>query len=200
MPGTKPDIKKLETARDNLRAMANAIQLVIDGAGSQAEMARTMGLSPNDFSRGLRTAFAPYVRKQIAKLEDLPDVLDACMTPAENLIADILGIQRKAGYLRIIPDFDEQALWDCVRTLAEHEQRVMRLLYGRIDCVPETRIAIEKAAAELGTTIARVKQIRDKALRKMRHPSRFKQYMTFPWEARKAAENGSVYAAWPPEA
>lgn len=60
-------------------------------------------------------------------------------------------------------------------TLTEREETVLRWRY-------KERLTLEKTGKQVGVTKERIRQIQAKALRKLRHPSRAKQYCIVPWD------------------
>jgi len=59
-----------------------------------------------------------------------------------------------------------------LNTLTDREEKVLRLRFGLDDGRPRT---LEEVGQEFGVTRERIRQIEDKALRKLRHPSRSKK-------------------------
>lgn len=168
------DTEKLARARDNLRAIADDIQAVIDGQATQKAVANAHGMDPNTFSRMLRTRFEPYVKKEIVAAGDVPGLLNAAMGPADRMMADILGVELKDDALAVLPEFDpELLLYVAGTTLTEREAHAMELKYGygRADR-PHGN---QEIGREFYVTGERAREICAKALRKMRHPSRLKK-------------------------
>lgn len=73
----------------------------------------------------------------------------------------------------------KDALYKVMMDLTEREERVLRLRYGLDDGRPRT---LEEVGKEFGVTRERIRQIEAKALRKLRHPSRLKQFSDFRGE------------------
>ncbi|MFO7892933.1 MAG: sigma-70 family RNA polymerase sigma factor [Longimicrobiales bacterium] len=104
--------------------------------------------------------------------------LDAPLTPGEdNRLVDYLPDQFAPG-----PDDEtyDQALMDTVEealgTLKEREAKILRLYFGLDGQEPMT---LEEIGAILGVTRERVRQIKEKALRRLRHQSRARFLETF---------------------
>ncbi len=104
--------------------------------------------------------------------------LDAPLTPGEdNRLLDYLPDQFAAG-----PDDEtyDQALMDTVEealgTLKEREAKILRLYFGLDGQEPMT---LEEIGAILGVTRERVRQIKEKALVRLRHQSRARFLETF---------------------
>ncbi len=80
---------------------------------------------------------------------------------------DALAPADAASYLLL-----KEQLEDVLETLADREQRVLRLRFGLDDGRART---LEEVGREFGVTRERIRQIEAKALRKLRHPSRSRQ-------------------------
>ncbi len=70
-------------------------------------------------------------------------------------------------------------LYEVMKDLTDREERVLRLRYGLDDGRPRT---LEEVGREFGVTRERIRQIESKALRKLRHPSRSKQFGDFRFD------------------
>jgi RNA polymerase primary sigma factor len=104
--------------------------------------------------------------------------LDAPLTPGEdNRLLDYLPDQFSAGpddetYERALSHTIDEALG----TLKDREARVLRLYFGLEGAEPMT---LEEIGALLGITRERVRQIKEKALVRLRHASRARFLETF---------------------
>jgi RNA polymerase primary sigma factor len=104
--------------------------------------------------------------------------LDAPLTPGEdNRLLDYLPDQFAAGpddetYDRALLDKVEEALG----TLKEREAKILRLYFGLDGQEPMT---LEEIGSLLGITRERVRQIKEKALLRLRHASRARFLQTF---------------------
>lgn len=173
MQGTR-DTKKLAQVREDLLAIADDIQAVIDGQTTLTAIAKTHGMDCNTFSRMLRTKFAPYLKKELVAVEDVPGMLNALMGPADRMMADILGIELKDEVLAVLPEFDpELLLYVAGTTLTERESRAMELKYG-YGCADRPH-SHQEIGREFYVTGERARGICAKALRKMRNPARLKK-------------------------
>jgi RNA polymerase primary sigma factor len=105
--------------------------------------------------------------------------LDAPLTPGEdNRLLDYLPDQISSGpddetYERALATTIEEALG----TLKEREARVLRLYFGLDD--GKDPMTLEEIGALLGITRERVRQIKEKALLRLRHASRARFLETF---------------------
>jgi len=104
--------------------------------------------------------------------------LDAPVTPGEdNRLLDYLPDQYSPGpedeaYERALRETVE----DSLSTLKEREAKILRLYFGLDDQDPMT---LEEIGALLGITRERVRQIKEKALLRLRHASRARFLETF---------------------
>ena len=104
--------------------------------------------------------------------------LDAPVTPGEdNRLLDYLPDQYSPGpedeaYGRALKETVE----DSLATLKEREAKILRLYFGLDDQEPMT---LEEIGALLGITRERVRQIKEKALLRLRHASRARFLETF---------------------
>jgi RNA polymerase primary sigma factor len=105
--------------------------------------------------------------------------LDAPLTPGEdNRLLDYLPDQFSAGpddetYERALTNTVEEALG----SLKEREARVLRLYFGLED--GKDPMTLEEIGSMLGITRERVRQIKEKALVRLRHASRARYLETF---------------------
>jgi RNA polymerase primary sigma factor len=104
--------------------------------------------------------------------------LDAPMTPGEdNRLIDYLADSQTRG-----PDAEtfehalSQSIEEVLTTLKEREATILRLYFGLDTPEPMT---LEEIGATLGITRERVRQIKEKALSRLRHVSRAKALETF---------------------
>ncbi len=104
--------------------------------------------------------------------------LDAPMAPGEdNRLLDYLPDTQNAG-----PDSDTfehaltQGIEEVLSTLKEREARILRLYFGLEGPEPMT---LEEIGALLGITRERVRQIKEKALSRLRHVSRARSLESF---------------------
>ncbi|MFN2315716.1 MAG: RNA polymerase sigma factor RpoD/SigA [Gemmatimonadales bacterium] len=104
--------------------------------------------------------------------------LDAPLTPGEdNRLMDYLPDSQNRG-----PDAEtfehalSQSIEEVLTTLKEREAKILRLYFGLDTPEPMT---LEEIGAELGITRERVRQIKEKALSRLRHVSRAKALETF---------------------
>jgi RNA polymerase primary sigma factor len=104
--------------------------------------------------------------------------LDAPLTPGEeNRLLDYLPDTQNPG-----PDAEtfehalSQSIEEVLRSLKEREARILRMYFGLDGPEPMT---LEEIGAQLGITRERVRQIKEKALSRLRHVSRSKALESF---------------------
>ncbi len=97
--------------------------------------------------------------------------LDAPMTPGEdNRLLDYLPDQYAPGPEEEVFDRAlKDTIQDALSTLKEREAKILRLYYGLDD---QEAMTLEEIGAILGITRERVRQIKEKALVRLRHASR----------------------------
>ena len=83
-----------------------------------------------------------------------------------------LGLHVNASASLRTEDELDKALDEILDTLTPREQRILRLRHGLEDGRSRT---LEEVGREFGVTGERIRQIEDKALRKLRHPTRWKR-------------------------
>lgn len=132
---------------------------------SATEIAKALGLDPEAVEEALSTGRAHLS-------------LDAPMVPGEDsCLLDCLPDQLSPG-----PDEEtfERALTDTLNaaldTLDGREATVLRLYFGLGDEAPRS---LEDIGGDLGITRERVRQIKEKALQRLRHASRARYLVTF---------------------
>ncbi len=104
--------------------------------------------------------------------------LDAPMTPGENnRLVDYLPDPQGAGSdAETFEHALTQSIMEVLTTLKEREATVLRLYFGIDGAEPMT---LEEIGGFLGITRERVRQVKDKALNRLRHVSRAKSLESF---------------------
>lgn len=104
--------------------------------------------------------------------------LDAPMTPGENnRLVDYLADPQGAGSdAETFEHALSQSILEVLTTLKEREATVLRLYFGIDGSEPMT---LEEIGGFLGITRERVRQVKDKALNRLRHVSRAKALESF---------------------
>lgn len=144
---------------------ANALLQELGREATHAEIADGMDIS----------------EEEVAKTMSISQVhlsLDAPLTPGEdNRLLDYLPDTMHPN-----PEdqtFDKaltEAIEDSLGSLKEREAKILRLYFGMDEAEPMT---LEEIGAQLGITRERVRQIKEKALSRLRHVSRSKSLESF---------------------
>jgi RNA polymerase primary sigma factor len=140
--------KRASAMLQELGREATHAELALEMSLTEEEVARTMSISQAHLS--LDAPLAPGEDNKL--LDYLPDTMHA--TPDERT------------FEKALTESIEQAL----RSLKEREAKILRLYFG-LDghCEPKT---LEEIGELLGITRERVRQIKEKALSRLRHVSR----------------------------
>ncbi|MEX2531581.1 MAG: sigma-70 family RNA polymerase sigma factor, partial [Gemmatimonadota bacterium] len=129
------------------------------------ELARGLDLTRDEVATGLRVA-RPHLS------------LDAPLTPGEdNRMLDYLADARIAAPEEQAIEAELKRTVDRVlASLKEREAKVVRLYFGLDDQEPMT---LEEIGVHLGVTRERVRQIKEQAIRRLRHASRSRLLRSF---------------------
>lgn len=168
--------KLLNQAKLQFEYLIDIIQDILDGQKSQSEVARSMGIIPTNLNHEIKYGFRHTIRKlDILNPEKLKTILIERQTPYEKLIYDIFELDpEQDGLILLDPDFEER-LKEIMKTrLKEREQQILELHYGLNGETPHTLTAIAQLQ-NVSTT--RIGDIRQKALRRLRHPYTVKQLL-----------------------
>ena len=126
-----------------------------------ADLAEEMNLTAQEITECLQLGSVPYSL-------DAPRQGDEDGSFGENLRDD--RAEPTDGSAQRF--FIRENIRSLIRTLTEREAKVLRLYYG---IGSETTYTLEEIAEGLNLTRERVRQIKDKALERLRHPSRMKK-------------------------
>lgn len=170
MAGRKTTNKeKIEKAKKELETLSAILGEILDDTMNQTEAARKLGITPQEFRNETIGNFTNYVKKKnILTEDDILVYLKDMETPLDRIAKDMFNITDKNKLLIIEIEDPEDFIHVMKETLTEKEFYVMSLRYG-FDGEPMT---YQKIGEQIGTQIERVRQIINKSLRKLRHPSR----------------------------
>ncbi len=147
-------------------------------ARCQAELVQEMGRdpTPNEIARRMGVNVATVERAMsIASHHlslDAPRSLDDAGSLLDSLPDSLSRGPDETTFARELVD----KLEACLSTLDEREAQILRLYFG----LGESRaMSLERIGVELGVTRERVRQIKEKALSRMRHASRARILETF---------------------
>src|SRR5689334_12629809 len=139
--------KRANQMLQSLGREATHAELAFDMSITEEEVAHTMSISQTHLS--LDAPLAPGEDNRL--LDYLPDLLS--QTPDEQTFEKALA----------------ESIDDALRSLKEREAKILRLYFGLDGSEPLT---LEEIGALLGITRERVRQIKEKALSRLRHVSR----------------------------
>lgn len=174
MPGISSR-DKIKRSVNALLETAKLLQTLLDCQDtSQQEVAKQMNVSPQALSKYLNEGFRPYIRKQMLSLSDLEKAYRMTRTPADRLLIDVFGMHDKdRDAVVMLPEYDEDALWDIVfNRLRPRERFVVLYMSGETDGEPKS---MSETARQLCLTTERVRQIHAKAMLRLRNPNWLKQ-------------------------
>ena len=165
----------IEETRDELRRVADMLQEVLDGNATLAATGRAIGLSPQHVNHDLPQRFKPYIKSRLMSLDELAAAIERGRSPSDHLVMmiffpdyDPADPHPKKDAVSLLPDYDPEAAWDVAfDRLTEREYEILRRLCGDTGTGPESQQAVAKA---FNVTAERVRQIKAKALRKLRKP------------------------------
>lgn len=162
--------QRLASVRDELIETANILDTVLDGSLTQAAAARKLGITPQTMSKYLAGGIGPYIRKNILKECDLTERVRRLRSPDEHLLVMVFNIDDTVGSdLVLFPPYDPETVWDTAfANLTAREYRTLAVLTGLADTENQAPGQERDVADELCISIARVGQIKEQALRKLR--------------------------------
>lgn len=162
--------QRLAAVRDELIETANILDTVLDGSITQAAAAQKLGITPQTLSKYLAGGIGPYVRKNILKECDLTERVRRLRSPDERLLVMVFRIDDTVGSdLVLFPPYDPETVWDTAfASLTAREYRTLAVLTGLADTENQSPGQERDVADELCVSIARVGQIKEQALRKLR--------------------------------
>jgi RNA polymerase primary sigma factor len=139
--------KRANQMLQSLGREATHAELAIDMSITEEEVAHTMSISQTHLS--LDAPLAPGEENRL--LDYLPDLLS--QTPDEQTFEKALA----------------ESIEDALRSLKDREAKILRMYFGLDGGEPLT---LEEIGEQLGITRERVRQIKEKALSRLRHISR----------------------------
>lgn len=172
---TNKNLAHIETARDNCLKAAQLLQTLLDcQTTSQRQVAEQLSLSVHAMSRYLTNGFRPYICMQILSIPDLADAYRTTRTSADKLLIQIFNLADKdRDALAILPEYDEEALWDLVfATLSPREREIILYMFGQDDGTVRT---VSDTAEKFHLSRQNVSYTYQKALRKLHRPPALKK-------------------------
>lgn len=162
-------MERLERAKRELERMAEMLGQIIDGDMTQAQMARQLGITPQNLNHELNVGgFSNYLRKKdILTQKDILKCMIDAETPCEKIVRDIFGITDKEKILFIEPELQEEFIKEMKKTLTEKQWRIISLRYG----FEEKPMTYQEIGETIGVSRERVREMIVSGLWKMRRPS-----------------------------
>lgn len=170
-------LQQIKEARERLLLAADALQAVADNNSTVTDAGRACGMTGSHVGQDMRTllmkGFVPYIKTQMKSIDGLARALEDLRSPGDNLLLlmfgeDSMNEPHQKDTVTLLPGYDEDRLWALTEErLTPRELFVIRCVTGK-----ETgrRMSYQEVAKEVSLTVNRIGQIRNKALRKMRHP------------------------------
>lgn len=169
MAGRKTTNKeKIEKAKKELETLSAILGKILDDTMTQTEAAKKLGITPQEFRNETIGNFTNYVKKKnILTEDDILAYLKDMETPLDRIAKDMFNITDKNKLLIIEIEDPEDFIHVMKETLTEKQFYVMSLRYG----FDEEPMTYQKISKRIGTQKEWVRQIINKSLRKLRHPS-----------------------------
>ena len=159
---------------------------------------RTISLPSNLFEKLNRIAAAQAeLSADLDRLPTVAELVERTGIPGEELTEDLQTVYRQTSLKSVLGDHADETDPECIRglmmgpaghddstsallpdlspvmaSLSKQEQEILSLRFGLRDGVALT---LEEIAARFDVTRERIRQIIEKALRKLRHPARLRQ-------------------------
>ena len=165
--------------------MSDILDRILNRELNQSQAAEILGITGNDFSKNLRNGFLPYIKKNHYITDSMIyEILDDLQTPCEMLVKDILITYPEDRLFIMETEIQDKFIQIVKKALTDREYFIINMIYGLEENSTDIKgTTLSKVAKEIGVTTERVRQIHEKALRKLRNPKiirqlcpNFKQY------------------------
>ena len=156
-----------------IRIPANMVELLSKVKKASAELAQTLHRQPSD------EEIATYLKADLDKVQIVLDVsqavgsLDVAVDDeGETSVGDLIADSNAENpYLNMVKEANLQIVEDVLTTLSTKEANILRMRFGINADRPMT---LEEVGKYYGVTRERIRQVENKAIRKLRHPLRAK--------------------------
>ena len=169
MRKTKEQIEQINQIIAIIENVLTALTILRDNDVSEAQILRDLNLDQMTFRRiCYNTSWVDQAHnKEEGYLKLRESIKEAIPTRkwTEDLFCAVVGLPRTASSCGKIPPDVDKTMIEAIDSLAPIEQTIIRGLFQD----KKDQVELGK---ELGISKSRVQQIKEKALRKMRHPSR----------------------------
>ena len=120
---------------------------------------------------------AKYLDEDLDKIQTVLDVSQAVSSldlsvdeDGETSVGDLVADDRvESGYANLVKEANKQIVDDVLGTLPTREAEILRMRFG---INQEKAMTLEEVGGHYGITKERIRQIENKAIRKLRHPAR----------------------------
>lgn len=156
-----------------IRIPSNMLELLSKVKKAKAELMQTNGIEPSE------KEIADHIGADLDKVQtvlDLAQVTTSLDTPVddegETCIGDLIADNSAENPLsKLLREANSQIIQSVLNTLPPREAEILRMRFG-ID--REKPMTLEEVGQHYGLTKERIRQVENKAIRKLRHPARAK--------------------------
>lgn len=154
-----------------IRIPANMVELLGKVRKATNELTIKFKRQPTD------EEIAKYLDEDLDKIQTILDVSQAVSSldlsvdeDGETSVGDLVADDRvENGYANLVKEANKQIVDDVLSTLPAREAEILRMRFG---INQEKAMTLEEVGGHYGITKERIRQIENKAIRKLRHPAR----------------------------
>ena len=154
-----------------IRIPANMVELLGKVRKATNELTIKFKHQPTD------EEIAKYLDEDLDKIQTVLDVSQAVSSldlsvdeDGETSVGDLVADDRvESGYANLVKEANKQIVDDVLGTLPAREAEILRMRFG---INQEKAMTLEEVGGHYGITKERIRQIENKAIRKLRHPAR----------------------------
>ena len=154
-----------------IRIPANMVELLGKVRKATNELTIKFKRQPTD------EEIAKYLDEDLDKIQTVLDVSQAVSSldlsvdeDGETSVGDLVADERvESGYANLVKEANKQIVDDVLGTLPAREAEILRMRFG---INHEKAMTLEEVGGHYGITKERIRQIENKAIRKLRHPAR----------------------------
>ena len=154
-----------------IRIPANMVELLGKVRKATNELTIKFKRQPTD------EEIAKYLDEDLDKIQTILDISQAVSSldlsvdeDGETSVGDLVADERvESGYANLVKEANKQIVDDVLSTLPAREAEILRMRFG---INQEKAMTLEEVGGHYGITKERIRQIENKAIRKLRHPAR----------------------------
>ena len=154
-----------------IRIPANMVELLGKVRKATNELTIKFKRQPTD------EEIAKYLDEDLDKIQTVLDVSQAVSSldlsvdeDGETSVGDLVADDRvESGYANLVKEANKQIVDDVLGTLPTREAEILRMRFG---INQEKAMTLAEVGGHYGITKERIRQIENKAIRKLRHPAR----------------------------